>query len=139
VTNAEENANMFKSYEVSIDLIAALRPIIPIVARRDRNLADQLKRAASSVALNLAEGARYRDGNRGKHYNIAHGSANEVKAALDVAEVWGYVDAAAARVVLDRLLALLWGLCEWVKRQHIASTRSSKARASESSTSQPHA
>ena len=72
---------------------------------------DQMHRAATSVALNLAEGARHRTGNRGKHFDIAHGSAYEVKAALDVAQRWGWIDdAIAARTILDRLLRLLWGL-----------------------------
>jgi hypothetical protein len=39
----------------SIELIEALRPIVPRVKRHDRSLADQLVRAASSVALNIAE------------------------------------------------------------------------------------
>ena len=42
--------------ELSIEIVAALRPLVPRIRRRDRSLADQLVRAASSVALNIAEG-----------------------------------------------------------------------------------
>ena len=102
---------MFIAYEVSIQLVDSLRSLVPVIERNDRDLADQLRRAASSVVLNLAEGQRSAKGNKHKHYAIAHGSANEVKAALDLARAWGWVDdASAPRAILDRLLAILWRL-----------------------------
>ena len=102
---------MFVAYEVSVQLATSLREIIPLVERSDRDLADQMRRAASSVVLNLAEGQRSAKGNKQKHYSIAHGSANEVKAALAVARAWGWIDDAHAPLqILDRLLALLWRL-----------------------------
>jgi four helix bundle protein len=106
---------MFICYQVSIELVQHLRDLVPIIKRHDRDLADQLHRAATSVALNLAEGQRLSAGNQRKHYEIALGSANEVKAALDVAAAWGYTSDTqatqlAARGTLDRLLALLWRL-----------------------------
>ena len=43
---------------------------------------------------------------------MARGSAGEILAALDTADAWGWrVETAAARKLLDRQLALLWGLC----------------------------
>jgi hypothetical protein len=54
--------------------------------------------------LNLGEGRKFNNGNRGKHYDIAQGSANEVKAALDTAEAWGWLETnEELRVLLDRL------------------------------------
>ncbi len=102
---------MLIAYSVAIELVHHLRELVPIIKRHDRDLADQLHRAATSVALNLSEGQRSSGGNQHRHYAIAHGSANEVKAALEVAEAWGYIDRAPApRATLDRLLALLWRL-----------------------------
>jgi four helix bundle protein len=102
---------MFIAYEVAKELIASLRELVPIVRRSDRDLADQLARAATSVLLNLAEGQKFNNGNRRKHYEIAQGSANEVKAALDAAEAWGWIECAPVqREILDRVLALLWKL-----------------------------
>ena len=102
---------MFIAYEVSIQLVGSLREVIPVIERSDRDLADQMRRAASSVVLNLAEGQRSAKGNKQKHYAIAHGSANEVRAALEVACAWGWLDQAhAPREILDRLLAILWRL-----------------------------
>jgi four helix bundle protein len=102
---------MFIAYEVSLDVIKSLRRVLPQIERNDRDLADQLKRAASSVSLNLSEGQRLTKGNKPKHYSIAHGSANEVKAALQTAIAWGWIeDASEPLAKLDRLLALLWRL-----------------------------
>jgi four helix bundle protein len=108
---AQENTNMFVAYEVSLDTVRALRMIVPVIAIRNADLADQIERAASSVVLNLGEGGRSAKGNRQKHYSLAHGSANEVRAALETAAAWGWIeDASAVLPVLDRLLGLLWGL-----------------------------
>ena len=102
---------MFIAYEVSIELIHSLRELLPVIKRHDRDLADQIHRAATSVALNLGEGARLTTGNARRHFEIAHGSAMEVKAGLDVAAAWGWLnDTTAPRQILDRLLALLWRL-----------------------------
>jgi four helix bundle protein len=104
---------MFIALDTALDLITALRPIVPAIAKEDRELADQIRRAASSVPLNLGEGQRSAKGNKQKHYAIAHGSANEVKVALRTAQAWGLVQESALvgpYQILDRLLAMLWGL-----------------------------
>ncbi len=81
------------------------------LAKADRNLADQLRRAASSVVLNIAEGNRRTGMDRLHFFRIAAGSAAEVRAALDVARAWGMVGAApAVEAELDRVLAMLWRL-----------------------------
>ena len=99
------------AYEVAVQLVQELRPIVEIVKQHDSNLADQMKRAATSVVLNLSEGQRRVAGNKRRAYEIAHGEAREVLGCLDCAAAWGYVlDASATRAKLDRLLALCWGL-----------------------------
>ena len=102
---------MFIAYEVSLELVRSLRPLVPVIEQHDKDLADQIKRAASSVSLNLAEGQRSAKGNRQKHYALAHGSASEVRAALHTAQAWGWLEESAVpAAVLDRLFALLWRL-----------------------------
>ena len=102
---------MFVAYEVSKELITFIRPIVEKIERRDSALADQLRRAASSVPLNLNEGAQSLKGNKHKHYSIAHGSAAEVRAALEVAVAWGWIELPPETAqMLDRLMRLLWGL-----------------------------
>ena len=115
---------MFVAYEIAKELITSLRPIVPVIERQDRALADQLKRAASSVLLNLAEGQKFTNGNRRKHYEIAQGSANEVKAALDAAEAWGWIEVGdPERELIDRLLAVLWKLTHAPALQRLAPRR----------------
>ena len=99
------------AYEVAVELVKELRPIVETIKQHDSNLADQMKRAATSVVLNLSEGQRRVAGNKRRAYEIAHGEAREVLGCLDCAAAWGYVlDARATREKLDRLLALCWGL-----------------------------
>lgn len=106
-----EMSGRFEALEVALGLVAALRPCLDGLGRRDRNLEDQIRRAASSVALNLAEGARRVGKDRMQFYRIAAGSAAEVRTALAVARAWGMVEAEAeVEELLDRVLAMLWRL-----------------------------
>lgn len=101
----------FVAYQVALELVADLRPIVETLSKHDSNLADQIRRASTSVVLNLSEGASRQKGNKRRAYEIANGEAREVVGCLDCAMAWGYIsDAAAIRVKLDRLLGLCWGL-----------------------------
>ena len=102
---------MFVAYEVARQLICELRPVVESLRRHDADATKQLVRAGTSVLLNLGEGVRRRGGDQKRFYAMAHGSASEVRAVLDVADAWGWsTDAAKPRVTIDRLLGLLWGL-----------------------------
>jgi four helix bundle protein len=82
---------MLKIYPVVLDVIAALRPILAQLERRDSDLCRQLRRAASSVALNLAEGMYSRGKNRTVRYHTALGSIRETRACLEVAVAFGHL------------------------------------------------
>src|SRR5690606_38482651 len=69
------------AYDRSIDLLRTLSPLFASIAARDASLADQLQRAAQSVPLNIAEGARRTGRDRANRFRIAMGSAAEVTAA----------------------------------------------------------
>ena len=92
---------MLKIYDVMIAAIAELKTVLPAIETCDRDLGRQLRRAASSVALNLAEGSGSSGGTRRERYRNALGSAREVSACLDVAEAFGY--GAVGGSVRDRL------------------------------------
>ena len=103
----------FIALETSLELIGALRGPISPLRIRDAKLHEQIRRAATSIALNLAEGAGRSGKDRRRHFRIAAGSAEEVRAALRVALAWGDLSsggAAEALRLLDRLLAMLWRL-----------------------------
>ena len=83
------------------------------VKGRDAKLADQLRRAAQSVVLNIAEARGNDGGNTRLRFATACGSAKEVRAALDVASDWGYIEAQMAMELdrrLDRVCAITWVL-----------------------------
>jgi four helix bundle protein len=102
---------MLVAYTVALELIRALRPVVVQLRKHSAEAADQVERAASSVAHNLAEGSRRGGRDPKRFYDMAHGSAGEIRAALEVAEAWGWpVDSGAVRVILDRELGLLYGL-----------------------------
>ena len=103
----------FEVEEAAIELIKVLRPLVPRIKARDRALADQLTRAASSVALNVGEGSYSDAGNRRARFHTAAGSANETRVALRVAASWGHCSAAdvdAAQLLVSRILRMLWKL-----------------------------
>ena len=100
--------------EQTLVVIEKARPLVEAVARRDRDLASQIRRALSSVALNLAEGFGAAAGNARLRFESARGSLYEAQAGLRVAIAWGYFSAessAAALESIDRLGARVFGLC----------------------------
>ena len=79
-------------YPVILEMVRDVRRLLPSIERHDADLAKQLKRAATSVPLNTAEGMCSRGKNRTARYHTAMGSAREVLACFEVAEAMGYVD-----------------------------------------------
>ena len=101
---------MFIATEIALQLVADVRPIAEAVQPRDKNLADQMRRASSSAALNTAEGGRRVGGDRHHSFRIASAEAAETVVAVRIAVAQGYVVAAAIAPVLateDRLQAVL--------------------------------
>ena len=97
----------FGAFNLSLDVIRLLRPLVGELETRDRDLARQLRRAASSVALNAAE-SRGRVGKDARHLlRVALGSAEESAGCLYVADAWGYLDADQTRECLAKLTHLL--------------------------------
>jgi four helix bundle protein len=103
--------NMLVAYTVALDLIRALRPVVAQLRKHSPDAADQVERAATSIVLNLAEGSRRNGRDPRRFFDMAHGSAGEIRGALDVADAWGWpIDSEQARALLDRELGLLFGL-----------------------------
>ena len=103
----------FVAMDVAEEMIKGLSEVVRRIAVHDRELASQMRRAATSVVLNLAEGRERKGRDRGHLFRVASGSAAEVRAGLRVAISWGYVPAAALEAQLavhDRLAGLLFGL-----------------------------
>jgi four helix bundle protein len=110
-TTIQENTHMLIAKQVALELVRELRPIVPMIRKFDRNLAQQLVDAVNSTVQNLSEGECHSGGNKRLKYEIALGEANEAKGSLDLAVAWGWIEEdIPARKVLGRLLAMCWGL-----------------------------
>ena len=103
----------FTTLNTSLELLVAVRPLVEGVGKHDKSLMDQMRRAAQSIHLNLSESCGLRDGHRRERFRTALGSAYETRGALEVAAVFGYVDAVRSREalrILESLIAQLYRL-----------------------------
>jgi len=104
-----------KAWEHARALAVMSKPLIDRLPATERSgLADQWRRAASSVVLNIAEGASRR-GNKElrKHLGIARASLDEVEAIIDLAIGLEYLrkeDAAKVSAVRDECARTVFGL-----------------------------
>lgn len=108
-----ERTPHFIALDLSLEAIRVLRPVVAGIRRCDRDLEDQLRRALTSISLNLAEGNSSHGRNRVARFSTAAGSCSEARAALRVAVAWDYVrdlDVEAGERTLDRLAGMLHGL-----------------------------
>jgi len=112
-SSSSRQPHRFEAYEVALEIIRGLRPVLEALKKQDRELEKQGRRAAASIALNLSEGNRRLGRDKTHHFSIAAGSANELLAVLEVSEAFGYVHPEALaplRDLLDRELAMTWRL-----------------------------
>ncbi len=78
-----------------------------------RDLADQARRAATSIPLNVAEASGRTGKDRSHHFRIAYGSAQETTVAIQLLTAVGVVspsDEAVLLGLLDRVKAMVWRL-----------------------------
>jgi four helix bundle protein len=81
-------------YQRAIDFLALAIDIVNELPKGHAERADQLVRAAESVARNIADGAgRWSGADCAKHYKIARGEAMECAASLDVMKVRRVINA----------------------------------------------
>src|SRR5262245_65132930 len=100
-------------HSVALESIVALRPLLTRIQRMDRDLHDQIRRAANSMSLNIGEASGSLGGNTRARFHTALGSTREVRVGLQLALAWGYLEAPAVAPVdelLDRVCAMLFRL-----------------------------
>ncbi|HEY8089359.1 MAG TPA: four helix bundle protein [Polyangiaceae bacterium] len=100
---------MPRIYEVILEVLRELAPVAIAIALHDKDLARQLRRASTSIALNCSEGSGSHGGTRKERYRNALGSARETGACLDAALALGYLEAVDAGLLdkLDHVRAVL--------------------------------
>ena len=94
-------------YAVMLEVLRLLVQVLREIERKDVDLYRQLRRAATSALLNLAEGEGSSGGTRMQRFQTALGSARETKACLEAADALGYC-AAPEEVMkgLDRVIGM---------------------------------
>lgn len=104
-----------KAWEHARALALISKPLIARLPSSERsNLADQWRRAASSVVLNIAEGASRRGAKDfRKHLDIARASLDEIEAIIDLAVGLDYLrreDVSRVTAVRDECARTVFGL-----------------------------
>ena len=103
-------------YQTAIEFVVAADTIASNLSRGRHYLADQLRRAATSIVLNIAEGAgEFSRKEKSRFYRIARRSATECAAALDVCqrlELGTPQDFEDSRELLHRIISMLTRLTQ---------------------------
>jgi four helix bundle protein len=103
-------------YKEAVAFVGWLSDFIESVARLGE-VKDQIDRAATSIALNIAEGnGKYAPKDRCRFFDIAHGSALECAAALDVMVAKRKVTVEQIRPGKERLQRVVRMLMGLIKR-----------------------
>ena len=99
------------AYQAAVDFVALAQRIVGEMPSGGGHLGDQLRRAALSIPLNIAEGAGdFASGEKKRFYRIARRSATECGAILDVAERLGHFEEEAleeSRRLIHRIVSML--------------------------------
>jgi four helix bundle protein len=99
------------SYQAAVEFLAFAAGLFEAFPRGYATLSDQLKRAALSIPLNIAEGYGKRPvSDRSRFYDIARGSAHECGAILDALKTLGLVEDGVHRsgkTLLHRIVSML--------------------------------
>ena len=108
--NAFDHDNL-DVYKAALDLVTLADDVVEHLPRGRGYLADQLQRAATSVVLNIAEGAgEFSGSEKARFYRMAKRSATESAAIFDVCHRLGLVEQprhAAGRDLLLRIVSML--------------------------------
>ena len=105
----------FGAYRFAIEFAAEAARIIEKLPPGYAKLADQLRRASSSVALTIAEGSgKTSRAERNHCYTVARGEAMESAAIVDVLECSHVIESDTARrakELLENAVAILTSVC----------------------------
>jgi four helix bundle protein len=103
-----------EAYQVAIEFLVLADSIAGVLPRGRAYLGDQLRRAALSVPLNIAEGGgEFATADKARFYRMARRSGTECAAILHACEVLSITPrehTQAARATLDRIVAMLTAL-----------------------------
>ena len=98
-------------YTDVLQLTREMRGVLGSIGKHDADLARQTRRALTSIALNTAEGNYQRAGNQRLRFQTAMGSADEVRACLEVSAALDYIEDQPVLIdAFDRVARTLFNL-----------------------------
>lgn len=115
-TNRPEqfNHHRLQCYAMTLSLAKQMPTLIQRWPMGTGYLQDQLRRALSSVLLNISEGnGRSGPADRKRFFTIARGSATEVASVMDIASAYGYISSEAYahwQAILLQVVKILYKL-----------------------------
>ena len=110
----------FEAYQLSIRFLKIALPLVENMPHGYAMVKDQLKRAALSVSLNIAEGSgKSSKTDKNRYYEIARGSAMECAAmecaaicdVLELIEHEHYDQALEGKKLLKSIVSILTSVC----------------------------
>lgn len=103
-------------YQASLQFVALVGNLLPLIRPIHRPMRDQLFRASTSITLNIAEGNGKRArGDRKRYLDIALGSATECAGALDILKICSNLpddQVAEGKALLLRIVSMLSRMTE---------------------------
>lgn len=123
-----------RCYSKSVDLAGALCKEAATWPRGMGYLADQLRRAMSSIVLNISEGnGRKSQVERRRFFEVARASAAEVNSCLDLMLAFGLVESSRGmkyKEGIESISKMLWGLMRYNQQSKSSSTSISQSESS---------
>ena len=104
---------MLRVIDQIIEITTKLRYVIDAIARKDADLARQIRRSWTSTAQNAAEGQRQRGAKSLNRFDDAMGSGRETFISLRMAVALGYIEDQATEALvseMDGVVAQLYRL-----------------------------
>ncbi|MCB9881471.1 MAG: four helix bundle protein [Planctomycetes bacterium] len=107
----EFDQDKLEAYRWAVRFVSSMPGLTEHVPRGFGFLVDQIRRAATSICLNIAEGAgEYSPKEKARFYRMARRSTTETVAVIDILHALSWVDddqRTDARAKLDRVCAML--------------------------------
>ena len=102
-------------YQACVQFLALAHRVLGNLPRGNANLADQLRRAALSIPVNIGEGSGKRSPkDRARFHAYSRGSAMECGALFDALQILELIDAethAKGKDLLVRIVSMLSKMC----------------------------
>ena len=97
--------------ETYVEFLKEVISVIRLLPNGNSDIVNQLRRAATSISLNIAEGAgKTGVADKKRYYSIARGSTLECAAIFDLLKAWNLVDQSVLKTptsLLSSLAAML--------------------------------